>query len=477
MALTCIKILACQLANKHRKEFRAILVVLTNKLKKVNTLISEKVLGNIALCIGELCANLRAQAIALLPDVVPTFLKLIKNSQCVSADLTLISLVFGLTRISEALAEFLSPYLTEAIIQLSRIYTEALDLPTESRVESLLAKLKSLWQIWAKQVPSRVIIPAINESYEEIVQMNSVKAIGPIMDLAVACFGSLSQQEFLTLQSSLTEFFVKALQFRCNNSNNPTIDQESLNVVEEKVTKAFSALILKLSETSFRPLYYKIQNWAFSEGASKQRLITFFKLSHVVSKSLKSLYVLFANDIIEPAAKLLRNSNALFSHEVNFVSESENLLLIEFILKTIRNICLFDSQKFINEHRFNTLMEPIVDQVENNLVMKNEALKNVLKDAIVELGVVVADDTLWKQLNLHLLEKTRRDDTELKMFALSTTVELAQRLGEDYAQLLPETIPFFAEMMESDVEEVVKAVQKALQDLEKVVGEDLQKHF
>lgn len=446
--------------------------MLATKLNRKSSSIPEKVLGNTVLCIGELCATLREQAIASLHDVVPSLLKLMKISQCSSIDLTLMSLVIAITRISEHLAQFLSPYLTQSIIQLSRIYTEVQDMSLDTKTENLLTKFKNLWQIWAKKVPSRVIIPAINDSYEQIMDKKNVKAIGPVMELAAASFGCVSPEEFLSIENSWTEFFIKTVQFRCNNFENNETNATILNAVEEKITKAFSALVAKLTEVGFRSLYFKIQSWAFSDCGNKQRLITFFKLSHAVSVELKSLFVLFTSDIIIPASELLKSSNVL-----GIENNEENLLILEYILKTICNICLFDSQKFINEFRFNILMEPIVDLVENHLVTRNTTLKTVLCDTIIELGVVVADDTLWKKLNLYLLEKTRRDDVELKIFVLTTSVELARRLGEDYAQLVPETIPFFAEMMESDIDEVVAATQGALKSLEKIVGEDLQKYF
>ncbi len=57
---------------------------------------------------------------------------------------------------------------------------------------------------------------------------------------------------------SPTKFFLNALQFRDENS----CDLETCNFVESEVINSLSALVLKLSETNFRPLYYKLFDWA-----------------------------------------------------------------------------------------------------------------------------------------------------------------------------------------------------------------------
>jgi U3 small nucleolar RNA-associated protein 10 len=54
---------------------------------------------------------------------------------------------------------------------------------------------------------------------------------------------------------------------------------------------------------------------------------------------------------------------------------------------------------------------------------------------------------------------------------------LVKKIGEDFSPLLPETIPFLAELMEDEHYEVEAGVQKAIQEIEKITGESLQKYF
>jgi len=56
-------------------------------------------------------------------------------------------------------------------------------------------------------------------------------------------------------------------------------------------------------------------------------------------------------------------------------------------------------------------------------------------------------------------------------------VEIARKLGEDFMSLLPETVPFLAELLEDEDEATEKCAQNAVRTLEEILGEPLQKYF
>lgn len=56
-------------------------------------------------------------------------------------------------------------------------------------------------------------------------------------------------------------------------------------------------------------------------------------------------------------------------------------------------------------------------------------------------------------------------------------VEIARKLGEDFMPLLPETMPFLAEILEDEDETTEKCAQNAVCALEEILGEPLQKYF
>lgn len=64
---------------------------------------------------------------------------------------------------------------------------------------------------------------------------------------------------------------------------------------------------------------------------------------------------------------MLDQNNVVKSESLYFGSdddaENKSMDLLEYVLKTLYTVFLYDSQSFVNGERFETLMQPIVDQV------------------------------------------------------------------------------------------------------------------
>ena len=88
---------------------------------------------------------------------------------------------------------------------------------------------------------------------------------------------------------------------------------------------------------------------------------------------MKGLFTLFAGHVIQHSANILNQfntsktvdeaSNELKIHFRKKYAEENQLELINGVLGTISNLCLFDSVGFITDDRFQLLMMPVVDQV------------------------------------------------------------------------------------------------------------------
>lgn len=64
-----------------------------------------------------------------------------------------------------------------------------------------------------------------------------------------------------------------------------------------------------------------------------------------------------------------------------------------------------------------------------------------------------------------------------RLLALKVCVEFASKLSEDYMPLLPETVPFLSELLEDENADVELQCQRSVQELERILGENLQKYF
>lgn len=346
-----------------------------------------------------------------------------------------------------------------------------------------LAKLQQIWAQLAGKLTLRTLVPMVDQCYRRIVEAEQqlpqpnettaaaggavvVSAVQPIMQLLAHSLQPLAKDEINAHQAELGTFFLYALQLR---STTETHSPAQIDAQENHVIGAFVGLVLKLSETSFRPLYQRIYDWAVRDSAANvARAITFYRLSARVAQALKSLFVLFSADFIPNAAELLAGSES---------DAPPPAQLIEAIVRTLHSICLHDSQGFVNTHRFDVLLQPLVDQLQSAAVLARPALQTEVMQLLAQFGVACNDDSAWKQLNYQILLKTRHQLAAVRLLAVGACVELAKRLGEDYTPLLPETVPFLAEMLEDEDEVVERTCQARVQELERVLGEPLQKYF
>lgn len=84
---------------------------------------------------------------------------------------------------------------------------------------------------------------------------------------------------------NLITFFLNILEFReqiakpedMDIDNETYVSLTDIKSVEESASKTMVALILKLSEDTFRPFYYRLYDWAARNPQHKQRNITFYR--------------------------------------------------------------------------------------------------------------------------------------------------------------------------------------------------------
>lgn len=123
------------------------------------------------------------------------------------------------------------------------------------------------------------------------------------------------------------------------------------------------------------------------------------------------------------ASDLLDACNNSKTEDLYFDSEVKCLMLIKYIIKTLHTVFLYDSQSFLNKDRFETLMQPVVDQLENTLggiqSLKSRATEYIIP-CVSQFAVATADDSLWKLLNYQILLKTRHNDAEIRLVLIKS---------------------------------------------------------
>ncbi|NXL43211.1 HEAT1 protein, partial [Podilymbus podiceps] len=437
----------------------------------------KNVMGSALLCIAEVTCTLKAQAIPQLPRLMPALLKSLKNKkELVSNEIYLLSAITALLKVAETLPHFLSPYLLDCLLQVVRLEKIVAEFGPSSQISLRVTSLKT---ILATRLASRILLPAVTKCYTEVANTRK-NCLGPLMNILKEHIVGMEKEHLISHQTELTAFFMKALDFRTEHAQD---DLEEVGKTEAYIIDSLLSMVMKLSEASFRPLFFKLFDWSKTESALKDRLLTFHRIAGCIAGKLKGLFTLFAGHLVKPFAETLNQVNISKTDEAFFDSENsteKSCLLLQFTMDCLHKLFLFDTQKFLSKERAETLMMPLVDQLENMLGGDEKFQERVtahLIPCIAQFSVAMADDSLWKPLNYQILLKTRHTSPKVRFAALLALIEVAQKLKENYLVLLPESIPFLAELMEDECEEVEQQCQKTIQQLEVILGEPLQSYF
>lgn len=470
-ALLSSKLLVRILCPKSPEKFVVILNFLTDLLKKTK----GNLLASLLLCIAELCYYMKAHAIQNLNKFMPCVIKVLKVDKHEVNNLLLLSSLTAISKILDSLPLFLSPFLEKMLNEFSSLSYKFKVDTDDAKVQPIVTKIVTIKEKIGNLIPLRLLIPNLTKVYENKINSNDYESIGPLMDILTKSINSVQVSDLQNNLSELNGFYMNALDFRiASNASN-----EEANVIEERIVDSFISYILKLSESTFKPIYYKIYDWAIrGDDVKEARIITFYHLSSKMAERLKGLFVHFAGHFISNAANILDLCNKIKSDKLYFEDDNNrNTLLLEYVLKTLLYIFTYDSRRFVNKDRFGVLMQPIVDQLENDLEDLEKRADELIVPCLVNFSVAAGNDALWKQSNYQILLKMRHSNPKMRVIALKCLTEIAKKLGEDFLPLLPETIPFLAELLEDEDENVERSCQRAVQELEKTLGEPLQKYF
>uniref|UniRef100_A0A7N6BI18 HEAT repeat-containing protein 1 n=1 Tax=Anabas testudineus TaxID=64144 RepID=A0A7N6BI18_ANATE len=467
-ALYSLKLLCRSFGSDHQEAF---VPVLLQAVQIVTSADEEKnVTGSALLCIAEVVGTLKALAIPQLPRLMPAVLQtLTDRKEVLTNEIYLLSAVTALQRITETLPNFISPY----VCRLTRLVETSSS--SSSTFAQLSARLASLRSTLATKLPPRVLLPTLTSS----LTLGVLQAqLGALMGILKEHIAHMEKDLIIVHQSELTSFFLTALDFRAEHCQG---DLEKASDVEGSVIDSLLTMVMKLSEVTFRPLFFKLFDW--SKSHSKERLLTFYRLSDCIAERLKGLFVLFAGNLVKPFSDLLRQTSSSNTDEPLFDCDravEKTSLLLQYVLDCLHKIFLYDTQRFLSRERADALLEPLVDQLENTVGGEQAYQQRVTRHLVPCVGqfsAALADESQWKTLNYQVLLKTRHSNAKVRFSALLMLMELASKLKENYMVLLPETIPFLAELMEDECEEVEQQVQKVVQEMENILGEPLQSYF
>lgn len=410
-----------------------------------------------------------------------------------------------LEAVVQRLGSFLSPYLDEI---LNLLVLEPCFLSSTNK--NLNKKSESVRHLLPKMIPVRLLLDPLISAYDRALQRGETSMLASIemLDLVVTSFDKPS---VLAHYKRVFELCLGAFDLRRRPPNPLT----SVTVVETSIISLFTGLVLKLSENTFKPLFVRILEWAESElpddgvdGNKKNifRNIVFYRVVNQLADKLRSVFVPYFQYMLKGCVQHLidgqdretvkprkksKVSAEIMQRKQKWVGlTSAEWHLRHLIISALHKCFLYDNVSFLDAQKFQMLLGPLVEQItvekpsleksaSNTLewIPSSQDMDDVLVACLGQMAITAGTDLLWKPLNHEVLLCTRSEVVRVRIVSLDIVKFLVENLKEDYLALLPETIPFLAELLEDHELTIVSKSQDIIKLLEDLSGESLSQYL
>jgi U3 small nucleolar RNA-associated protein 10 len=488
---------------------------------KVNQ--NRAVISSCMICLASLCVSLgAANALPYLQKFFPIVMEVLKIATEKPAKdqhtmLLQISVLSTIEAIIRVLSKFLSPHLRTIIVGITTPKFLVSKLGASSTQQSLKERsaehhmlqtdeiVKRILAILTLTVQPRLILPAIHESLKASWDSEPIvleTLVGMISSVAENMTASSTQETF----KQLFPVFLDLFDFRRYIVNKKqSIVLRRVEHIEDISINAFMNILMKLSESVFKPSFLKTFDWAItpidsSANPSIERHLFFYRLVSAISEKLKVIFVPYFAYIFDDCINILvtlphKRTESLIaksttkkrksetdsesSNDEEYDQESE---LLQKVLDSLFFCFASDSIGFVSKDKFDKIMSPLVNQIDQHdrEISHASFAKKIdhLVPCISQLAVAVSNDNVWKPLNYQVLLKSRDSHPEVRIAVLRIIESFYDKLGENFVVLLPESVPFLAELMEDDDLGVQHLCQQVLATINShLTGEKIEDYF
>ncbi|CAL4064974.1 unnamed protein product [Meganyctiphanes norvegica] len=442
-----------------------------------------RVLTSALLVVAEAVVVLKAHCVTHIKKLLPKLLRLLHGEIKADSEHLLLAAVTASHKLLVYVPQFLSPYMIKmicGICQLSAANEIASSKNKESHLENRLNGIKDMM---VKNIEPRILIPNFKECYQ-ILSVDKAESLPTLMMLVESLVGHIEGKVLSNHKAQFLELFKETFDLRAQKGSTKIIYK-----LEDCVNAALSRFMLRLNEKDNISIFFSLQHWAVEATEENPlRLITFYRFALHLAGTLKVLFIKakLADKLYTHAASLLERNNSL-NHEDTIFGSSDGgnesaVELVNVVLDTLTKVFLYDSVGFTNQERFNLMVKPLVDQLENcmggDMAYENR-ISNHFIPCVIKFTVAVGDDSLWKDLNRQILLRVRNDDQpKVILGALSTFENLVDSQGEDYLQpLLADTMPYISEVLESLDSDVEEKTRNIFTKMEAILGDNLRAYL
>ncbi|ETK92888.1 hypothetical protein L915_03853 [Phytophthora nicotianae] len=518
-ALLSVDILARNFATNHTKRFQQILPTIVKYVDQdvVNSSpMTLHLFGCAFVCLSSICRAVGPVVFPLLPKFFPKLLsgfEYCSSTNGVSGTKAVLQcLLAALEVFTDKIPQFLGPYLPAVI---RALLTPSLLSSAPGNAEVLMS-VDCCFLNLCNHVELRQLLPTLFGAYEHVLTLKSDTSVTRLFSVVGTVVNDLESSAIRKHLPSFARFFVTALDARRVHASK----LQDLEEVEEEVLECLVQFILKLSEKQLKPLFLKLAEWAQTRVGSSgksgdiSRRISFSKLIVKLSERLRGIFVPYYAHVLEFLTSALRESRKVLMQKPPrssedsdsddddfFANEDEppakkaklgvsstvdvkiererNTQLLTTVVRALDGCFVHDNDGFMEKDRFDVVLTPLVDVLDvlqYDASMREFVLETVAP-CLANLAWAAKSDLLWKPLHYSVLMKSRGDNALVRLAALVTVEKCYQVIGDEFLAMLPESIPFLAELMEDTNDEVEKTCHRVIKQIEDISGESLDQYL
>ncbi|KAG0646851.1 U3 small nucleolar RNA-associated 10 [Hyphodiscus hymeniophilus] len=417
------------------------------------------------LCLASLVEILREGVVSILPIAIPKALEYIQSDISEDADAQKLHNA-GYAFIS-SLIHYL-PYMVSSeyldkLLSISNASAEA-DLDgeaDESRIQCL--------QFAAKQLDARSMFTALEKNWEGAASAGII-ALREYLDVLSIAIDRHPKAIVTKHSTVLANIFQNAfdLRRRLTVLADDRFSTDAMSEVEGDVNEVAIKMIYKFNDSTFRPIFANLVEWASSSLPKKDkqgrtlRLQSVYAFMAVFFDSLKSIVTSYATYLLD---------NAVDSLETVNTKDEESKELWSRVLRALVKSFENDQDDFWQSPAHFSAVGPVLCAQFTNA--SGLPLEQELVPAIVELAAAAESSDHHKELNVAILKHMRSETASVRLAAVKCEQALTDRLGEEWLSMLPEMLPFISELQEDDDDVVEKETHRWIGKIENVLGESL----
>jgi U3 small nucleolar RNA-associated protein 10 len=460
-----------------------------------------------ALSLASLAKILGARMVSVINVAVPALLEstlasadALREEDDTVGELILVahSCLAALRVFLKNVAGFVSPFLSDIIKVLlhpAMISPRGDDADARGDAHGLHELASEIRRELPVAVELRLVVRPLVESWDSCLEHDGddgAASCSALLDVLAAAGDS--DKATNTYRQQLFSVVLRALDIR--RSAPVGASEESLDVVEGKAVDACVALALKCTESEFLPFFLQCVEWARARSGeadvTRTRLAALFRLAASLADELRAVFVPFFRHVLDLAAAALDvGADPSSGKKKRRSAGSEDLSandiwrMRRWTLAALRRCFQYDNVGFLDSNRYNMLYPLVVEQLKakpppsdsdeddyDSFAIEGSFGYEVV-GACASLLASAPDDAHWKPLHRAILMCGRDDAARARVLVVKTMDLVVDKLQEEYLVLLPEAIPFLAELTEDIEPEIERMTRKLTKRLSELSGEDL----